>query len=56
MPTLIWLLHACTHGDVCAICNGDVLHGTGKAKRLRLFREGVTKIRDGTVPDTKLWD
>ena len=32
--------------DVCAICNGDVLHGTGKAKRLRLFEVIVRQTRE----------
>ena len=52
MPTLIWLLAyyaACMHAhmaDVCAIYNGDVLHGTGKAKRLRLFGDRAADTRE----------
>ena len=36
------LATACMHAhmaDICAICNSDVIHGTRKAKKLRLFRE-----------------
>ena len=43
MPT--GLLH--THmADVCNICNGDVLHGTGKEKRPRVFRDSVADTRE----------
>ena len=43
------LVTACMHAhmtDICAICNGDVLHGTEKAKRLRLFRDGAVDTRE----------
>ena len=51
LSTLIWLLAYCMQqhahmADVCAICNGDVIHGTGKTKRLRLFRDSVANMRE----------
>ena len=43
------LATVCMHAhmaDVCAICNGDILHGTGKVKRLRLFGDSVADTRE----------
>ena len=40
---------ACMHAhmaDVCAIYNGDVLYGMGKAKRLRLFGDSAADLRE----------
>ena len=39
------LLHA-HMADVCAICNSDVIHGMGKTKRLRLFRDSAADTRE----------
>ena len=42
-------LAACMHvhmADVCAICNCDVIHGTGKTKRLRLFGDSAADTRE----------
>ena len=43
--SVIWLYTACMHAhmaNVCAICNGDVLHSRGKVKRLRLFGDSTS--------------
>ena len=43
-PTLIWLLHAHI-ADICAICNGKVLHGTEEVKRLKIFEDSAVDTR-----------
>ena len=51
MPTLTGCIvyTACMHAhmaDVCAIYNGDVLHSSGKGKRLRLFEDNAADTRE----------
>ena len=47
--------HCCMHAhmaDVCAACNGDVMHSMGKTKRLRIFRDSAADTHERATART----